>query len=148
MKKSVVLPLFLAALGSAAFAAEVKFQSGFEKGLEGWELPKSRAEVGVSATAASGKQAAEIRFDPAGKPEKRHSGVLWSKKIPVTRGIYRVTGKIQLAEGYGATVGIMPNTASSATTAVISAVLLRQRMRGSMSISRGPLFRMKPATRW
>lgn len=106
MKKSVVLPLFLAALGSAAFAAEVKFQSGFEKGLEDWELPKSRAEVGVSATAASGKQAAEIRFDPAGKPEKRHSGVLWSKKIPVTRGIYRVTGKIQLAEGYGATVGI------------------------------------------
>ena len=86
MKKSVVLPLFLAVLGNVAFAAEVKFQSGFEKGLEGWELPKSRAEVGVSATAASGKQAAEIRFDPAGKPEKRHSGVLWSKKIPVTRG--------------------------------------------------------------
>ena len=82
MKKSVVLPLFLAALGSAAFAAEVKFQSGFEKGLEGWELPKSRAEVGVSATAASGKQAAEIRFDPAGKPESGTAAYCGRKKSP------------------------------------------------------------------
>ncbi|MBS1368629.1 MAG: hypothetical protein HPZ91_01620 [Lentisphaeria bacterium] len=106
MKKSMILPLFLAVLGGFASAAEIKFESGFEDGLVKWDIPESRAQVSLTGTAASGKQAAEIRFDPAGKPERRHCGVLWSKKIPATRGIYRVTGKIQLAEGYGATVGI------------------------------------------
>ncbi len=104
MKKQIILPLLLATWG--CFAAEVKFQSGFEDGLAGWDIPKSAAHVTVSEVAFEGVKAAEIRFDPAGNPEKRHGGVLWSKKIPVTRGIYRVTARIQLAEGYGSTIGI------------------------------------------
>lgn len=104
MKKIPILALSLAAL--AASAAEVKFQSGFEDGLAEWSVPQSRAGIAVAATAASGKQAAEIRFDPAGTPERRHGGVLSSKKIPLGKGLYRVTAKIQLPEGYGATVGI------------------------------------------
>lgn len=104
MKKIPILALSLAAL--AVTAAEVKFQSGFEDGLADWSVPQSRAGVAVAATAASGKQAAEIRFDPAGTPERRHGGVLSSKKIPLGKGLYRVTANIQLPEGYGATVGI------------------------------------------
>lgn len=106
MKNVFVLSLCSLLAGSALSAGELKFQSGFEDGLQNWELPPGRAQVSVSDIAASGKKAAEVRFDPAGKPEKQHRGVLWSKKIPLSRGIYRVTGKIQLAEGYGATVGI------------------------------------------
>ena len=106
MKNVFVLSLCSLLAGSALSAGELKFQSEFEDGLQNWELPPGRTQVSVSDIAASGKKAAEVRFDPAGKPEKQHRGVLWSKKIPLSRGIYRVTGKIQLAEGYGATVGI------------------------------------------
>ncbi len=105
MKKVLFTALFLAAL-TGVTAAEVKFQSGFENGLADWSVPQSRAEVGVTGTAADGKQAVEVSFDPAGTPERRHGGVLSSKKIPLGKGIYRVTAKIQFPEGYGATVGI------------------------------------------
>lgn len=106
MKRGFICILCLLSSGSMLAAGKVKFQNGFEDGLTSWELPPGRATVSVTDTAASGKKAAEVRFDPVGKPEKQHRGVLWSKKIPVSCGIYRVTGKIQLAEGYGATVGI------------------------------------------
>ena len=107
MKKNRILMLSAAILlCHTVQSAEIKFHDGFENGMSEWNNPESRAVITISNIAASGRKAAEIRFDPAENPTRRHHGVLRSKKIPVTRGIYRVTGKIQLAEGYGATVGI------------------------------------------
>ena len=69
MKNVFVLSLCSLLAGSALSAGELKFQSGFEDGLQNWELPPGRAQVSVSDIAASGKKAAEVRVDPAGKPE-------------------------------------------------------------------------------
>lgn len=106
MSKIEITLLAAAFLCTAAWGNEIRFEDGFESGLKEWHIPGSRAAVTITGTAATGGKAAEIRFDPKRNPEKRHCGVLRSRKIPVSRGLYRVTGKIQLAEGYGATVGI------------------------------------------
>ncbi|UKI34387.1 MAG: hypothetical protein L6W00_14055 [Lentisphaeria bacterium] len=106
MSKIEITLLAAAFLCTAAWGNEIRFEDGFESGLKEWHIPGSRAAVTITGTAATGRKAAEIRFDPKRNPEKRHCGVLRSRKIPVSRGLYRVTGKIQLAEGYGATVGI------------------------------------------
>lgn len=106
MSKIEITLLAAAFLCTAAWGNEIRFEDGFESGLKEWHIPGSRAAVTITGAAATGGKAAEIRFDPKGNPEKRHCGVLRSRKIPVSRGLYRVTGKIQLAEGYGATVGI------------------------------------------
>lgn len=106
MSKIEITLLAAAFLCTAAWGNEIRFEDGFESGLKEWHIPGSRAAVTITGAAATGGKAAEIRFDPKRNPEKRHCGVLRSRKIPVSRGLYRVTGKIQLAEGYGATVGI------------------------------------------
>lgn len=106
MSKIEITLLAAAFLCTAAWGNEIRFEDGFESGLKEWHIPGSRAAVTITGAAATGGKAAEIRFDPKGNPEKRHCGVLRSRKIPVSRGLYRVTGKIQLAKGYGATVGI------------------------------------------
>lgn len=106
MSKIEISLLAAAFLCTAAWGNEIRFEDGFESGLKEWHIPGSRAAVTITGAAATGGKAAEIRFDPKRNPEKRHCGVLRSRKIPVSRGLYRVTGKIQLAEGYGATVGI------------------------------------------
>ncbi len=106
MSKIEITLLAAAFLCTAAWGNEIRFEDGFESGLKEWHIPGSRAAVTITGTAATGGKAAEIRFNPKRNPEKRHCGVLRSRKIPVSRGLYRVTGKIQLAEGYGATVGI------------------------------------------
>ena len=106
MSKIEITLLAAAFLCTAAWGNEIRFEDGFESGLKEWHIPGSRAAVTITGTAATGGTAAEIRFDPKRNPEKRHCGVLRSRKIPVSRGLYRVIGKIQLAEGYGATVGI------------------------------------------
>ncbi len=106
MSKIEITLLAAAFLCTAAWGNEIRFEDGFESGLKEWHIPGSRAAVTITGAAATGGKAAEIRFDPKGNPEKRHCGVLRSRKIPVSRGLYRVIGKIQLAEGYGATVGI------------------------------------------
>ncbi len=103
MKKYCCLLFFLPLL---AGAGEIKFESGFENGLSDWVVFKTRAEIAVANEAAAGKQALEVRFDPGSTPGTRHGGVIGSKEFKVSKGIYRVTGKIRLAEGYGATVGI------------------------------------------
>lgn len=106
MSKIEITLLAAAFLCTAAWGNEIRFEDGFESGLKEWHIPGSRAAVTITGAAATGGKAAEIRFDPKRNPEKRHCGVLRSRKIPVSRGLYRVTGKIQLAKGYGATVGI------------------------------------------
>ncbi len=105
MIKAVLPTLLLGVLPFLAGGAEV-FRSDFESGLNQWENPESAATAALTTVAASGKQALEARFDPYNPTGKKGNNAVRSIRIPVKKGVYRLTAKVQLAENFGSTLGI------------------------------------------
>ncbi len=106
MIKAVLPALLLGALPFLAGAEEL-FRSDFESGFNNqWEFPESAASAVLTPTAAGGKQALEARFDPANTGGRKGNNPFRSVRIPLKKGVYKLTAKVQIAENFGSTLGI------------------------------------------
>lgn len=84
-----------------ARCSETVFRDGFEDGLKPWRIAYGKEMVSLSPTAAAGRQSLQLT-----DTSEKDGTAVESPFLPAKKGIYRLTGKLMILDGYGPGINV------------------------------------------
>ncbi len=106
MYKTVLSSFLLLFLSLIETCGKEIFYCDFEAGLQQWQKTYSATTGYLTNSAANGRQAFEAKFSPGHPRGRKGNTALQSVKIPLGKGVYRLTAKVQFTENFGSSLGI------------------------------------------